>query len=79
MTVSPVVVSWELSSVREAEAEESSLLDAVARERLMKLQQAGKRCSGCYGDFKSVEISDSAVIPCSYESCLCKRRSCPCA
>jgi hypothetical protein len=32
------------------EAEESPLLKAVARERLMKTQQAEKRLSGCCGD-----------------------------
>jgi hypothetical protein len=35
------------------EAEESPLLEAVARERLMT-QQAGKRFSGCCGDFYKV-------------------------
>jgi hypothetical protein len=38
----------EWTSVREAE--ESSLLESVARERLMKTQQAAKRLSGCRGD-----------------------------
>jgi hypothetical protein len=32
------------------EAEESPLLEAVAREQLMKTQQAGKRLSECCGD-----------------------------
>jgi hypothetical protein len=32
------------------EPEESSLLEAVARERLMKRQHAGKRFSVCCGD-----------------------------
>jgi hypothetical protein len=32
------------------ELEESPLLEAVARERLMKIEQAGKRLSGCCGD-----------------------------
>jgi hypothetical protein len=32
------------------EAEESPLLEAVARERLVKRQQAGKRLSACAGD-----------------------------
>jgi hypothetical protein len=32
------------------EPEESSLLEAAARERLMKTEQAGKRLSGWYGD-----------------------------
>jgi hypothetical protein len=32
------------------EAEESPLLEAVAREWLMKTQQAGKRLNGCCGD-----------------------------
>jgi hypothetical protein len=30
------------------EAEESPLLETAARERLMKIQQAGERLSGCY-------------------------------
>jgi hypothetical protein len=33
-----------------AGAEESPLLEAVARERLLKTQQARKRLSGCCGD-----------------------------
>jgi hypothetical protein len=32
------------------EAEESQLLEAVARERLIKAQQNGKRLGGCCGD-----------------------------
>jgi hypothetical protein len=32
------------------EAEESPLLEATAKQRLMKKQQAGKRLSGCCGD-----------------------------
>jgi hypothetical protein len=32
------------------EAEESPLLEAVARERLLKTQQAGERLSGCCDD-----------------------------
>jgi hypothetical protein len=32
------------------ETEESPLLEAVAREWLVKMQQAGKRLSGCIGD-----------------------------
>jgi hypothetical protein len=32
------------------EAQESPMLEAVARERLMKTQLAGKRLSRCYGD-----------------------------
>jgi hypothetical protein len=51
------------------EAEESPLLEPVARERLMT-QQAGKRLSGCCGDLWSVEISDGDVITCSSESCV---------
>jgi hypothetical protein len=50
-----------------SEAEESQLLEAISRERLMKTQQAGKRLSGCRGYFQSVEISDSPVITCSSE------------
>jgi hypothetical protein len=32
------------------EDEKSSLLEAVAKERLMNIQQAGKMLSGCCGD-----------------------------
>jgi hypothetical protein len=32
------------------EAEESPLLEGVVRERLVKIQQAGKRLSGCCDD-----------------------------
>jgi hypothetical protein len=32
------------------EAEESAVLEAVARERLMKTQQTGKRLSRCCGN-----------------------------
>jgi hypothetical protein len=35
----------------EPEAEESPLLEAVAKERFMKTQQAGKRLRGCCGYF----------------------------
>jgi hypothetical protein len=52
------------------EAEESPLLEAVARERLLKTQQAGNRLSGCCGDLKNVEIRDGAVITCSSEWCI---------
>jgi hypothetical protein len=47
------------------EAEESPLLEAVTRERLLKTQQTGEMFSGCCGDLQNVEISDSAVIICS--------------
>jgi hypothetical protein len=33
-----------------AEAEESPLLEAITKERLVKTQQASKRISGCCGD-----------------------------
>jgi hypothetical protein len=36
--------------IRAREDEESLLLVAVAKERLVKTQQAGKRFSGCCGD-----------------------------
>jgi hypothetical protein len=32
------------------EGEESPLLEAVARQRMVKTQQAGKRFNGCCGD-----------------------------
>jgi hypothetical protein len=41
-----------------AEAEESPLLEAVTKERLVKKQQAGKSC----GDLSIVEISGGIVI-----------------
>jgi hypothetical protein len=47
------------------EAEESPLLEAVARGMLLKTQQAGKRLSGCYGDLSIVEISCGVVVTCS--------------
>jgi hypothetical protein len=51
------------------EAEEYLLLEAVARKRLVKTQQAGK-LGVCCGDLWSVEISDYAVITCTYELCV---------
>jgi hypothetical protein len=51
------------------EAEESPLLEAVARERLVKTQQAGRRLSGCCGDLWIVGIGDGSVIACSTKSC----------
>jgi hypothetical protein len=47
------------------EAEDSPLLQAVVRERLVKTQQAGKRLSGCCGDLAIVEIRGGAA--CSSE------------
>jgi hypothetical protein len=44
------------------EAEQSPLLEAAARERLVKTQEAGKGLAG------AVEISFGAVIACSSES-----------
>jgi hypothetical protein len=52
------------------DAKESPLLEAVAREWLMKTQQAGKRLSGCHSDLQSVEINDDALIACSFEWCV---------
>jgi hypothetical protein len=46
------------------EAEEFPLLEAVARERLVKTQQAGKGLAG------AVVISGGAVIACSSDSCV---------
>jgi hypothetical protein len=43
-------------------AVESSLLEAVVRELLLKTQQAGKMLSGCCGDLSVVKISSGAVI-----------------
>jgi hypothetical protein len=45
-----LAVSCEFSSAWEAvkiEPEETQLLDAIARKRLMETQQAGKRFNGC--------------------------------
>jgi hypothetical protein len=47
------------------EADESPLLEAVARERLVNTKQAGKYLED---DVCIVEISNSAVIACSSES-----------
>jgi hypothetical protein len=54
------------------EAEKSPILEAAARERLVKTQQARKRLSRCCDDLWVVEISGGAVIACSSESCVCK-------
>jgi hypothetical protein len=50
------------------EAEECPLLEALARERLVKALQAGEDlvCS----DLWNVEISDNTAITCSYEWCV---------
>jgi hypothetical protein len=48
------------------EAEESPLLEAVARERLVKTQQTGK---GLAGAMVICELC-GAVIACSSESCV---------
>jgi hypothetical protein len=53
------------------EAEESPLLEAVARERPVKTQQAGKTLNGRCGDLWIVEISGDALIACS-PSRVCK-------
>jgi hypothetical protein len=42
--------SSDSNDVSALEAEESSLLEAVPRERLLKIQQAGKKFSSCCGD-----------------------------
>jgi hypothetical protein len=50
-------------------AQESALLEIVTRERLVKT--AGwKMLSGFRGDLQSVEISDGAVVTCTYEFCV---------
>jgi hypothetical protein len=49
------------------ENEESQLLEALAKERLMKTQQAGNRLRGSCGDLYSVEIRGNALIPCISE------------
>jgi hypothetical protein len=52
------------------EAEEFLLLEAVARERLVKTQQAVKSLSVCCDDLWIVEIGGGAVITCTSESCV---------
>jgi hypothetical protein len=52
------------------EVEESSLLESVTRERIVKTQHSGKRLSECSGNISIAEISDNAVIACSSELCL---------
>jgi hypothetical protein len=47
---------------RVREDEESPLLETIARERLMKTKQAGKRLSVCCGDLLNLETSDSVLI-----------------
>jgi hypothetical protein len=61
--------SWVLHAMLWArEVEEFPLLQDVARERLTKIQQAGKRLRGCCGDLWIVEISGGAVVPsCVYK------------
>jgi hypothetical protein len=44
------------------ETEESQLLEAVAREQLMKTMQAGKMLRGCCGYLYRLEISNSTVL-----------------
>jgi hypothetical protein len=51
-----------------AEAEESPLLVAVTRERLVKTEQAGKDLAGAV----VICISDGAVIARTYELCAYK-------
>jgi hypothetical protein len=51
-----------------AEVEDSPLLETVTKKRLVKTKQAGKD-SVCCSELYVVEISDGAVITCSYESC----------
>jgi hypothetical protein len=75
------VDSWQLTEVQlrdisrtvtmwAREAKESQLLEAVARQRLLKAQQAGKKLSWCCGDLWIVEISSGAVSTCSSEWCI---------
>jgi hypothetical protein len=52
------------------DAEESPLLEAVVRERVVNTQQAGKKLCGCCGDLWIVEIRGRIVIACSAESCV---------
>jgi hypothetical protein len=49
--------------------EKYPLLETAVRERLVKIQQAGKSLSRCCDDLWIVEISGGAVITCSTEWC----------
>jgi hypothetical protein len=62
LTVDSSVVGYspDSNNVR-TKAEEFSLQEAVARERLTKTQQGQKRLSGCCGDMCIVDISCDAV------------------
>jgi hypothetical protein len=53
-----------------SESEDSPVLESITRERMMKIQQAVKRFSGCCVDLCIVEISGDAVIACSSEWCV---------
>jgi hypothetical protein len=53
-----------------AEAEESLLLEAVTSERLVQTQMVGKDLACAVLICEFVEISDDAVIACSFESCI---------
>jgi hypothetical protein len=50
-----------------SEAEDSPLFETVARERLVKTQQAGRRLSECCGNLWIVVISGGAVLTCTYK------------
>jgi hypothetical protein len=52
------------------EAEEYPLLEAIAREWLVKTQQAGKSSACAVVICELVEISGGAVITCTYISCV---------
>jgi hypothetical protein len=51
-------------------AEETPLIEADARERPVKTQQAGKMLSEYCGDLWIVDIDGRAVIACSSKSCV---------
>jgi hypothetical protein len=65
---SSVVRRWPAENGVSAEAEESPLLDAVTRKRLVKTLQAAQDLVFA-ADLQSVGISDGSVITCSSESC----------
>jgi hypothetical protein len=50
------------------ETEESPLLETVARERLLKTQQAGKRLTGCRGDLWIVSLVNEFLSIASFMS-----------
>jgi hypothetical protein len=63
--ISELSYAWEAVNIEPKSMK--LILEAAARERLMKRQQAGRRLSGCCDDLTNVQISNSAAITCSSE------------